>query len=385
MSLPFWSTQPVTQTLNQLKNIEIASPIKSDEIDINQNPLKLPDDYYWYELDVENNDDINSLHKLLQHNYVEDTSNTLRFNYSKEFLKWALTPPNYKKEFILAVKYNKGTKPLVGFISAIPITVVLSYVTYSAVEINFLCVHKNLRNLRLTPVLIREITRRVNLSGINYALYTTGIKQSLPITTCTYYHRPLNTKKLIEADFLDLKPKFTMARTIKYNKLPQMLNNINLRPLKLEDCESANILLNNYLHKFKLHMHFNLDEFKHWFLNNETNVICYVIENDNKITDMCSFYVLQTTLLDNIKHKTINAVYSWYNVATSITLQSLIKDSLVIANNKGFDVYNCLDIHDNKLIFNDLKFVKGNGDLNYYMFNMFVKPMLPEDIGLVMV
>ncbi len=385
MSSTFWSTQPVTQTLEQLRNIETSLSIKQDSFDININPLKLPEDYFWYELDVENTQDINGLYKLLQCNYVEDTSNTLRFNYSKGFLKWSLTPPNYKKEFILAVKYNKGSKPLVAFISAIPITVVLSSVSYSAVEINFLCVHKNLRNLRLTPVLIREITRRVNLSGIQYALYTTGIKQSLPITSCTYYHRPLNTKKLIEANFLDLKPKFSMAQTIKYNKLPQMLNNINLRPLKNDDCESAHILLNNYLQKFKLHMHFSLDEFKHWFLNNETNVICYVLENDNKITDMCSFYILPTTLLDNMKHDSINVVYSWYNVATSIPLKSLMKDALVIAHNKGFDVYNCLDIHDNKLIFNDLKFVKGNGDLNYYMFNMFVKPMLPEDIGLVMV
>ena len=34
------------------------------------------------------------------------------------------------------------------------------------VEINFLCVHKKLRAKRLAPVLIREITRRVNITGI---------------------------------------------------------------------------------------------------------------------------------------------------------------------------------------------------------------------------
>ena len=34
------------------------------------------------------------------------------------------------------------------------------------VEINFLCVHKSLRSKRLAPVLIKEITRRVNLKGI---------------------------------------------------------------------------------------------------------------------------------------------------------------------------------------------------------------------------
>ena len=34
------------------------------------------------------------------------------------------------------------------------------------VEINFLCVHKRLRSKRLAPVLIREITRRVNCKGL---------------------------------------------------------------------------------------------------------------------------------------------------------------------------------------------------------------------------
>jgi len=34
------------------------------------------------------------------------------------------------------------------------------------VEINFLCVHKKLRSKRLAPVLIKEITRRVNLRDI---------------------------------------------------------------------------------------------------------------------------------------------------------------------------------------------------------------------------
>lgn len=32
-------------------------------------------------------------------------------------------------------------------------------------EINFLCVHKGLRSKRLAPVLIQEVTRRVNLKG----------------------------------------------------------------------------------------------------------------------------------------------------------------------------------------------------------------------------
>ena len=52
------------------------------------------------------------------------------------------------------------------------------------VEINFLCVHKKLRSKRVAPVLIKEITRRVNLEGIFQAVYTAGILLPKPIAVC---------------------------------------------------------------------------------------------------------------------------------------------------------------------------------------------------------
>ena len=54
------------------------------------------------------------------------------------------------------------------------------------VEINFLCVHKKLRAKRLAPVLIREITRRVNCKGIFQAVYTAGVVLPKPVGTCRY-------------------------------------------------------------------------------------------------------------------------------------------------------------------------------------------------------
>ena len=123
---------------------------------------------------------------------------------------------------------------------------------------SFLCVHKKLRMKRLAPVLIREITRRVNLQGVSCIMYyvscimyhvsciirnfpggihswgglfstsyhhTSYIIPSYPhynhtpsppsyhhhhhhhqviptpITHCRYYHRSLNPKKLIDVKF----------------------------------------------------------------------------------------------------------------------------------------------------------------------------------------
>ena len=52
------------------------------------------------------------------------------------------------------------------------------------VEINFLCVHKKLRSKRVAPVLIKEITRRVNREGIFQAVYTAGVLLPKPISVC---------------------------------------------------------------------------------------------------------------------------------------------------------------------------------------------------------
>ena len=94
-------------------------------------------------------------------------------------------------------------------------------------EINFLCVHKNLRTKRLAPVLIKEITRRVNLTGVWQAIYTAGIVIPKPVTTTNYYHKSLNPKKLVEVGFNSLPTGIPMARYLKMNKLPKKTD-INL-------------------------------------------------------------------------------------------------------------------------------------------------------------
>ena len=51
-------------------------------------------------------------------------------------------------------------------------------------EINFLCVHKKLRSKRLAPVLIKEVTRQVPLTGVFQAIYTAGTVLPGVVSTC---------------------------------------------------------------------------------------------------------------------------------------------------------------------------------------------------------
>ena len=88
-----------------------------------------------------------------------------RFDYSIEFLKWALMAPDYVPDWLVSVKVKKSQK-IVAMITAIPLNINVEGQRVKMAEVNFLCIHKKLRSHRLAPVLIKEVTRRVNLRNI---------------------------------------------------------------------------------------------------------------------------------------------------------------------------------------------------------------------------
>ena len=137
----FWNTQPVDQTKSIMKEVdgnekesadsskapsEEEAPIVSRPLDPNtdiakvkQEPYAMPAGYEWCELDMQNEDDVSALYKLLSANYVEDDDATFRFDYSADFLQWALTVPGYRKDWHVGVRVKKTGK-LMASITAIP-------------------------------------------------------------------------------------------------------------------------------------------------------------------------------------------------------------------------------------------------------------------------
>lgn len=195
-SYKFWSTQPVPR---MDEKIQVNEPIEVEKAisDIRADPYSLPDGFKWDTINIDEPLVLKELYILLNENYVEDDDAMFRFDYQPEFLKWALQPPGWRKDWHVGVRIIKSGR-LVGFISAIPGHVRIYDKVLKIVEINFLCVHKKLRSKRVAPVLIREITRRVNLTGIFQAVYTAGVVLPKPVSTSRYWHRSLNPKKLIE-------------------------------------------------------------------------------------------------------------------------------------------------------------------------------------------
>lgn len=386
----FWSTQPVAQfdeedvgPAAEDKDGPIDRPKTVDEV--RRDPLPLPQNFEWTVCNVDDEDELREIYELLSAHYVEDDDAMFRFDYSPEFLRWALQPPGYRSDWHCGVRVS-GNRKLVAFISAIPATLQVRSSSLSLVEINFLCVHKKLRQKRLAPVLIKEITRRVNLCDIWQAVYTAGVVLPKPVAECQYWHRSLNPKKLIAVGFSRLGPRMTMARTIKLYKLPEKPTIPGIRPMKANDVPQVTRLLNDYLKQYMIAPILSEEEVAHWFAHQPDVVYAYVVEDpsNHNITDILSFYTLPSTVIGHPEYSTLKAAYMFYIVPKSFSAKQLVYEALILAASTGHDVFNALDILENETFLQDLKFGPGDGKLRYYLFNWRTKQMDPSQVGLVM-
>ena len=384
-SYKFWDTQPVISFKDK---VEKAGPIDDSNIleNVKKDPYSLPKGFSWYDVDIHNKEDLTTLYEFLRDNYVEDDEGMFRFDYSEDFLKWHLTAPGYLKQWHCSVFYasQDGSSKMVGFISGIPIHIHVHEKELKLVEINFLCVNSKFRAKRLAPVLIKEITRRVNLTDIWQAVYTSGTLLPRPICTTTYYHRNINLEKLLDVGFTYLRPQLNLARAKKLYNIQKETTIDGLRKLEKKDIEQVFVILNEYLSKFKVRPFYSKEEVAHWFTPKDKLVFSYVVEKDNKVTDFFSFYLLPSSILKHDKHKTLFSAYSFFNVANSVPLKDLIKNALIIAKQEGFDVFNALDIMHNESVFSSLLFAKGDGSLKYYLYNYACPEILPNELGIVL-
>ncbi|KAF8201746.1 N-myristoyl transferase [Pholiota molesta] len=394
----FWATQPVPQ-IGEGPAIEdgYIEPSKPRE-EVRQEPYPLPKDFEWSTLDMNDPAQTKEVYDLLSLNYIEDDHAAFRFQYSAEFLAWALKPPGYHKEWHVGVRVSSNKK-LVAFISGVPITLRVRKHVINVSEINYLCVHKKLRSKRLAPVLIKEVTRQCHLKGVFQAIYTAGVVIPTPVSVCRYYHRLLNIPKLVNTRFCFVPRNMTLARMVRINKLPSATTLSGLREMEEKDIVAVTHLHTEYMKRFDMVPLYDIDEIRHHFLSGRGEgevgsggpgrrqrqvTWAYVVENPEtgKITDFFSFYSLPSTVIGNTVNPMLEAAYLFYYASDAglgnkegqdqilkNRLLALIGDAVVIANDASFDVFNALTLMDNMPILQDLKFGLGDGFLNFYLYN----------------
>ncbi len=350
-SYKFWQTQPVPRFDERPdgKNAQPDGPIKEvvPEL-VPKEAAPLPEGYQWVELDLTSEHEIKEVYELLTYHYVEDDNAMFRFNYSKSFLNWALKSPDWKKSWHIGVRAKGPSQKLVASIFGVPTKLRIRDNVLAVVEINFLCIHKKLRSKRLTPVLIKEITRRCHLVGVYQAIYTAGVLLPTPVSSCRYFHRSLDWLKLNEVGFSPLPPNSTKQRMVQRNKLPEKTSTEGWREMRVSDIDTVYDLLSRFLKRFQLAQELTREEIEHWFLDRNKSpedrvVWAFVVEKEGKITDFASFYCLESSVIGEMskKHEKIRAAYSFYYASDDAfnkgekgykdRLQGLISDLLVEA------------------------------------------------------
>ncbi|KAI3652915.1 hypothetical protein MP228_002340 [Amoeboaphelidium protococcarum] len=373
----FWSTQPVMR-FDQQEFAE-CGPIEPDVVieNVRKTPYALPPGYLWETVDLQVDDQLEEVAQFLDANYVEDLMSTFRLCYSNELLRFALCPPGYLKDWHVCLRDSKGK--LLATIFAVPATMSIYGKSVKMVIINFLCVHKILRSKRLAPVLIKEITRRVNLTGLSQAAYTAGTTLPRAVSNVQYLHRSINVKKLVDTGFSYIKKKMTLMRTIKLFKLPTQYTVPGFRVLSAEDKDLDAVLTQcatlymEFYKQFDMYHDMSLEEVKHYLTPvNDSLVSCVVQNAEGKVLAFTSYYIIKNKILGNPKYDYLNSAFQWqFAVAkdSGVTLQHLFESQMIHGANTGMDVFTCLKGMGRDEVLEKLKFAPGDGHLNFYLFN----------------
>ena len=278
------------------------------------------------------NPGVDDIYLLLRYNYISHDFVSLL--YPKETLRWELSTPFCDKKYIIGVRVTQ-TKKLVGCITAL---------LYDGIaSINFLCVHKKVRDKKLAGLLIKSLVnvlpKDVNISFTSATLQNNYIKYH--VSTRRYYHYPLNHKKLRECGFCDTKTKVRKLKTDKKCML-----------LTANDSE----MLETFIKLTLVPKHIK-DYPQHYFLSPQSKqiVFSFVYKKDGKITDLVSFY----TLYSEVNGCTIKCAYAFVTLTKD---KSLVKSMLAFAKKSEYDVFTCFD----DAIFLDVGALAGTGYLNYY-------------------
>lgn len=410
----FWNTQPVPQASSDLHEKPIQEIAKVDPASIPREPLPIPLPHLvWSEVDPRDEQQISELTALLRDFYVEDPDLLFRFAYSADMLRWWLTAPTMHLTYSVGIRDTSSGGALVGYICGLPgdysLTgraansaadaveqtpeAALATKTMRMLSVNFLCLHKSLRKTRLAPLLIKELTRRAHTNQIYQAVYTEGTKLTLPIATATYYHRLLNPIKLARVKFAPLPKGMPEKKFSEFYHLPAVLSTHKacFRRLAKKDASAAFDLVDGYARRsYKFRQAYSKKLFAHMVRNVDNVMSAYVYEAGGAIRGLISWYIVDSQVLvpeARDKYPFVRNGYI-YQYALADHETPALEDLFLLALHQmaadKVDVCTCLDIMDNEEPIKALRFDRGDGTLNYHLYNVTWNEMQRSEIGVVL-
>jgi glycylpeptide N-tetradecanoyltransferase len=353
----FWDKQPLSVGSDRTGQI-IAFPPRAEHL-----PLAPP--LQWCQVDENHIDEIRA---FLSRHYVGNGEFNL--DYSREILLlWV--------KHALSIGIRDGEKKLVGFVSAKFTPVELDNTRIDSVAINFLCVDPAYRGNYLAPIMIREISRRCVLGGVQTALYTVGHDLPGSFARVNYHHRALQPRKLLDVGFYKLPPGAREQLFVKAVALPKGKSTglVQLEPTKFDLAREA---LDTHLGIYRLR-EYTLGDHELTSIPQRYHVLWY-----EKAGQHCVVVFYRLDIYFKSVDKTVRQAMLQYVAAPDELLEETMLKTLHYASDRGYEVFTALDNLHNQKFLEKLAFQKGTGHLNYYMYNWHMPKLDASDVGVTL-
>lgn len=348
----FWHTQPVRLSTGA------ADPGAAEA-----GPREPPPGLSWCEIDARDGAALAEVREMLRRHYVEDAGQRFRLDYTPDFLRWALSAPGSDPSWLFGLRDGGGA--LVGLISAARQDLELDGEPRDAVAVNFLCVHPARRERGLAPLLIREVTRRVNARGIVSAIFTTSMALPvLPVARSRYHCRLLRPQRLVDLGYVDVPPRRSRASFAREHALPETA--VAARPLTETDLPAAGELLERHLAGFRLRPRFSAEALRHTLLGSGVVLALAVPDRRGGLAAFFSVYRLDQRTPDGGR---VRGAYWFYGAPGELSPAALLDAAAAAARRAECDVLYALDVSASPAVLADRLFLPTDGWLGYYLFN----------------
>lgn len=280
---------------------------------------------------------------LLSANYAESKDDSIRLQYSKDFIYWYLRQATVS----LGLCFNSK---LVGMVMC---TIVSTMIHNERVDMpypNFLCVRHELRGTKACSLLLGELKRRLKASGYDKALFSTS--KVLPKDHLVYTAAiiPINIPKLFHIGFLE----DTSINHHTFDENPLKL----MRPKHIS--QVAALLTSEYANQ-TLRPHFDSKIVHKTLLPKKDIVMSFVRLDGDKVVDFVSVYLFKMFAVASNTHVvTANLAF----VANSMCLTNLIRLLVDKLKSYGIDQLMYQDWGKNSEI--DITRFTVDGETRYY-------------------
>lgn len=203
----YWDTQPLMTLKGKNPKEGLIKQYSKEEL--LSEPAALPPGFEWGTFDLSNDEVCKEVADFLTQSYVESETGDFRVLYTPEKLRWSCCSPGYHPRYHVAVRNSKNKK-LMATIVLIPKKCVILGKSVKVAEVNFLAVHRALREKRLAQLMIQEATRLTYLHDSQIGFYTATRSMPTPFCTSKDYFRILDPAKA-----LDIKMCFLTVDTTR--------------------------------------------------------------------------------------------------------------------------------------------------------------------------